>query len=71
MIVSIGRNIRRIRIERGYSQTALAERACVTQGWISRIETTADENPTLDSLERIARALGVDMKALLAEREAA
>jgi len=62
----IGRNIRRIRKQSGYSQARLAQLARTSQSWICRIET-GDENPTLASVTRIARALRVDLAELLRE----
>ena len=62
----IGRNIRRLRRRSGYSQAQLAKRACISQAWVCRLET-GDENPTLASVTRIARALDVEVAELLAK----
>lgn len=61
---SVGLNIRHRRQQLGYSQTTLARRAKVTQGWISRLENRV-ENPTLNSLTQIAKALDVEVIDLL------
>lgn len=61
---SVGLNIRHRRQLLGYSQTTLAQRAKVTQGWISRLENRV-ENPTLNSLTQIAKALDVEVIDLL------
>jgi predicted transcriptional regulator len=63
----VGRNIRRIRGDLGYSQAKLAKLARTSQSWSCRIETS-NENPTLGCMERIARALGVEAADLLRER---
>ena len=63
----IGRNIRRIRRDLGYSQARLAKLARTSQSWICRIETS-NENPTLGCMARIARALSVETADLLRER---
>jgi transcriptional regulator with XRE-family HTH domain len=55
----IGRNIRRLRRRSGYSQAQLAKGARISQAWVCRLET-GDKNPTLASVTRIARALGVN-----------
>ena len=60
----IGRNIRRLRRRSGYSQAQLAKGARISQAWVCRLETR-DENPTLASVTRIARALGVNVAELL------
>ncbi|MEA3278583.1 MAG: helix-turn-helix domain-containing protein [Pseudomonadota bacterium] len=62
----VGRNIRRIRKRSGYSQAVLAKLARTSQAWICRLET-GDENPTLGSVMRIARALDVEAAELLQE----
>ena len=62
----IGRNIRRLRRRSGYSQAQLAKGARISQAWVCRLET-GDENPTLASVTRIARALGVNVADLLAK----
>jgi len=64
MATTVGRNIRRIRKRSGYSQARLAALARTSQSWISRLET-ADENPTIGSVTRIAQALRVEVVDLL------
>jgi transcriptional regulator with XRE-family HTH domain len=49
------------------SQSALACDAGLTPATVSAIEARK-ANPTLASLERIARALGVDLAALFTDR---
>jgi predicted transcriptional regulator len=64
---TIGRNVRRLHKYSGYSQAEFAQRAGASQAWICRIEI-GDENPTLTSMRRIVRALGVGIAELLQER---
>lgn len=52
----VARNIRRIRVERGLSQEALAVDAEIDRTYVSRLERNL-ENPTVGVLERIASAL--------------
>lgn len=54
----VGRNVRRIRIEKGLTQEQLAERAGVSQFYISLLET-GGRNPTVVSLWELSQALGV------------
>ena len=54
----VGRNVRRIRIEKGLTQEQLSERAGVSQFYISLLET-GGRNPTVVSLWELAQALGV------------
>ncbi len=53
----LGRRVLRRRIELGLSQKALAEKVGTSQNRIYLIET-GEANPTLDTLERLASALG-------------
>ena len=72
MATIVGHNIRRIRKQSSYSQARLAQLAGISQPWICRIET-GDEDPTLASVARIARALRVEVAELFrdpAERAA-
>ena len=57
------RNVRRLRLERGFSQEELAAEASTRQALVSEIEA-GDANPTLDSLARLAQALQEDLAEL-------
>ncbi|MFZ5682991.1 MAG: helix-turn-helix domain-containing protein [Pseudomonadota bacterium] len=59
----LARNLRRLRLERGLSQDDLAAEAGIRQALVSAIEV-ATANPTLESLDRLASALKIDMAAL-------
>lgn len=58
-------NLRRIRVERGFSQESLAVDADVDRTYVSGIERL-EFNPTIDLLERLADALSVDLSDLVA-----
>jgi transcriptional regulator with XRE-family HTH domain len=47
------------------SQYALAKKAGVAQGYISEMEAGAKKNPGIETLRRIAKALGVPVTELL------
>lgn len=53
-------NLRRLRVERGIAQEALAVDAEIDRTYVSRLERNM-ENPTVAVLERLARALGVEI----------
>ena len=57
--------LRALREQQGLSQLELAERADVSQGYISALEAGEKKNPGLDVLKRLARALGVPVTELL------
>ena len=62
---TLGRNVARIRRACGLSQAELAARAKVTQALVSAVEL-AKANPTLESLDRLARALKAGLPDLFA-----
>lgn len=56
----LGRTVRTLREEHGWSQTALAEEADMTQSAVARFEA-GGTTPTLPVLERLAKALGASL----------
>ncbi|WP_280508857.1 helix-turn-helix domain-containing protein [Nocardia cyriacigeorgica] len=65
--VIVGRNVRRIRVARGYSQEAFADEVLgVHRTYASRLERGIT-NLSLAALERLAKTLGVDPRILLSE----
>lgn len=56
--VWVGRRIRQLRKERGWSQSELAFRADMQDSYLAALER-ADRNVTLDSLSRVVQALEV------------
>jgi len=57
-------NLRRYRVNRGLSQEQLAVDAMVNRTYVSSLEREG-ENPTIEVLERLARALAIDLGELL------
>jgi len=66
----VAENLRRLRKERGLSQEAMAELAEFHRTYVSQLERCIT-NISLDGLERLARALNVDVLDLLARLQAA
>lgn len=60
----IGWNLRRLRAERGLTQEAFANDSGFDRGYISGVERGV-RNPSIDVLERIAKALDADVVELL------
>jgi transcriptional regulator with XRE-family HTH domain len=63
-LVRIGEIIRRLREARGLTQAVLARRAGLSRMHVIRIERD-DISPTLDTVEKVAKALGVTVRTLL------
>jgi transcriptional regulator with XRE-family HTH domain len=63
MLRTLGKRVRELRHERGFSQEKLAELAEVHENHIRRIEG-GTANPSYLVVARIARALGVNPSAL-------
>ena len=61
----LGAVVRRLRVRQDLTQEALARRAGVTQGDLSKIESGERPNPSVATLKRLARALGVPVWELL------
>lgn len=58
-------NLKRLRLATGLSQEALAERAELHRTYVSSIER-GERNISLENIFRVADALGVDPRELLA-----
>jgi transcriptional regulator with XRE-family HTH domain len=61
----LARNLRQLRSQRAWSQDDLAGYAGVRQALVSALEV-ATANPTLESLDKIAAALGIEVADLFA-----
>ena len=62
----LGDAVREKRAEAEFSQEKLAEKAGLSTVFISRVER-GKESPSMDSLVKIAKALGVKVRDLVAE----
>jgi len=62
---NLGINAKRLRVERGLSQEALAERAGLEYKHYQKIETGKWPGVYLETAEAIAKALGITMGGLL------
>lgn len=61
---SVGANLRRLRVERGYSQEAFADELGYHRTYIGGVER-GERNLTLRTVERLATVLDVDPLDLL------
>lgn len=60
----VGRNVRRLRLERGWTQEEFSERSGYGQSYLSELEL-GRRNPTVLTLHELAQALGVAPVILL------
>ena len=63
-IETMAMRLKTLRKARGMSQEALAERAGISRTFLARLET-ARQDPTLSTLEKLAKALKVPIEKLL------
>ena len=64
-LADLGRNVARIRAERGFSQDKLAEKAELDRTYLSGIERGV-RNPSIKAVLKLCRALGVSIEELCA-----
>jgi len=60
----LSKNLKRLREKKGLSQDRLAKLADVANNTIIKIEQGENINPTLDTLKKVAKALGVGLDEL-------
>jgi len=64
MANKVSNNIRKIRQKKGISQDRLSKEADLALNTIVKIETGESPNPTVETLEKIAKALSVSVADL-------
>ena len=62
---TIGKNIKKYRQEKGLSQDKLSKLADLSLNTVVKIELDESPNPTIETIQRIAKALGVSVDDLL------
>jgi transcriptional regulator with XRE-family HTH domain len=60
----LGANVRKLRLEKGWSQEDYADRARIHRTYVSDIERGA-RNPTATVIEKLAKPLGISPGRLL------
>lgn len=61
----IGKNIKKLRQAKELSQDKLSKLADVSYNSIIKIETGGIQNPTIETLQKIAKALSVSVEDLI------
>ena len=62
---TIGKNIKKFRLDKGLSQDKLSKLADLSLNTVVKIELDESPNPTIETIQRIAKALGVSVDDLL------
>jgi len=62
---TIGKNIKRFRQDKGLSQDKLSKLADLSLNTVVKIELDESPNPTIETVQRIAKALEVSVDDLL------
>jgi transcriptional regulator with XRE-family HTH domain len=63
----LGSNLKRLRLEKGWSQEDFADRAGIHRTYVSDIERAA-RNPTITIVEKLAKPLWVSASIFLSSR---
>jgi transcriptional regulator with XRE-family HTH domain len=61
----IGKNLKKLRQEKGISQDRLSKLADLSLNTVVTVESGANPNPTIETLTRIAKALNVGVDDLI------
>lgn len=61
----IGKNLKKLRQEKSISQDRLSKLADLSLNTVVTVESGANPNPTIETLTRIAKALGVGVDDLI------
>ncbi|MDD4980828.1 MAG: helix-turn-helix transcriptional regulator [Candidatus Omnitrophica bacterium] len=62
---TIGRNIRALRLKKGFSQDRLSKLTDLSLNTIVKVESGRNSNPTIETLLRVARSLAVGVDDLI------
>ncbi len=62
---TIGKNIKRLRQGKGISQDKLSKLADISLNTVVKIELDQNPNPTLETIKKLAKALGVSLDDLV------
>jgi len=64
-ISQIGINLKKLRKKKGLSQDRLSKLADISYNTVIKLESGGITNPTIETLQKIAKALGVSVDDLL------
>jgi transcriptional regulator with XRE-family HTH domain len=62
---NIGKNIKKLRQEKGISQDRLSKLADISLNTIVKLELDNSSNPTIETLQKVAKSLGASVDDLI------
>jgi len=62
--LNFSKNLKKFRLAKGFSQEALADECGLHRTYVSSVER-GERNITVDNMEKLAIALGVDLRELI------
>lgn len=62
---NISKTLRKLREQKGFTQEKLARLADISNNTVIRIEAGKNQNPTLETLKRLAKALDISVDDLI------
>lgn len=67
ILKEFGKNLQKLRIEKGFSTRKFADEAEISASTLGRLEA-GETNPTLTTLLKLGEALGVDLNRLVMKK---
>lgn len=64
-ISTIGKNIKKLRKQKGLSQDRLSKLADISYNTVIKLESGGITNPSIDTLQKLAKALNVNIEGLI------
>ena len=64
-ISQIGKNLKKLRKQKGLSHDRLSKLADISYNTVIKLESGGITNPTIETLQKIAKALGIGVDNLL------
>lgn len=62
---TIGKNLKKLREQKGISQDRLSKLADISSNTVAKLELDENPNPTIETLQKIAKALNVKVDDLI------
>ncbi|OGQ23543.1 MAG: hypothetical protein A3I05_08770 [Deltaproteobacteria bacterium RIFCSPLOWO2_02_FULL_44_10] len=62
-------HIKKIRSEKGFTQEKLAQLAGLSVGHVIRLESRRKTNPTMETLKKISKALGISFEVFVGSEQ--